>query len=306
MNRIIRSAVLCALLIFALSPHHLRACTCTAQSVRDAKKNADVVFAGVVEEVTLVDPQFDWEPRVIVRFNVGRVWKGPVTQSFTMHTNFESSSCQGFPRALLETGHTLLVYGNGKPAAEWKGNTARDAPNGGTATVRSAGSAPARPDLISAVPDQQTLYTTDICTRSMPVEYAVEDFEQLGKSLEIGPLRALPDPAAVAATQPSTNGLPGKCTDLGDAKRWRKLPRPPLNHAELVGMMESSLYKDVPNPRPTSYRDFWVIGTNGKYGLCRTAINPDIVCGEAELEFSQEPRGSNQYRLEGRVSTYCN
>jgi len=275
------------------------------QGVREAKKAADVVFAGQVEEITLVDPKFDWEPRIIVRFSVGRAWKGPVVQSFEMYTNYESSSCEGFSRQLLEPGRTLLVYANGRPASDWKGNSTGGASNVRPITVRSEGSAPIRPELINALPDQQILYSTSICTRTMQIEYAVEDFEQLGKSQELGPLRVLPDPALVEATQPSGNGLPGKCAELGNAKRWRKLPRAPVNHAELATLLESQFYSDVPNPRPTSYRDYWVIGSDGKFGLCRTAINPDIVCGEAEVEFTQDPRNSRQWSLGGRVSTYC-
>jgi hypothetical protein len=304
--RFIRSNSLLALLVIAFFPHHLWACTCTSQSVRDAKKSVDVVFAGQVEDVTLVDPQFDWEPRVIVRFNVGRVWKGEVSQSFTMHTNYESSSCEGFSRQVLEPGRTLLVYAKAMPASDWKRTGAGVASNGSTLPVRTQGSAPTRPDLIDALPDQQTLYTTDICTRSMPIEYATEDFEDLGKPQELGPLRAMPDPAAVAGMQLSSNGLPGECAEFGDSKRWRKLPRPPADHVGMVGLMESQLYSDIPNPRPTSYRDYWVISTDGKYGVCRTAINPNVVCGEAEVEFTRDSRSASQWKLGGRVSTYCN
>lgn len=305
MGFVVRSVSLLALFVITLLPRQLWACTCTAEGVRDAKKNADIVFAGQVEEITPVDPQFDWEPRLIVRFNVSRVWKGSVVQSFTMHSNYESSSCQGFTRQALEVGRTLLVYAYSKPAADWKGTGAGGVSNGGGSTVRTEGSAPTRPELINAIPDKQTLFTTNICSRTMPVELAVEDFDQLGKAEELSMLRATPDPARVAEMRLSSNGLPGKCSDLGDAKRWRKLPRAPANHAQLTSLMESMFYTDVPNPRPTSYRDYWVIGASGKYGLCRTAIKPDVVCGEAEVEFTQDSRSSGQWKLGGRVSTFC-
>jgi hypothetical protein len=172
---------------FAAMPD-ARACTCHRPDVAQAKNRADVVFAGTVEDVTVVDEPKSWEPRIIVRFKVDRVWKGPVEREFTMHSHFESSSCAGFFRALAKPGESLLVYGYGVPAKAWKRNGLAGSDNAGSyTTLRRSDKPPVRADLIDAVEDDATVYTTDICTRTVFERDAREDLQELGAAREPGP-----------------------------------------------------------------------------------------------------------------------
>ena len=283
------------------------ACTCSELSVRDARKNADVAFAGKVESVTAIDPLTDWEPRLIVQFRVARVWKGPVDATFEMHTSYESSSCGGFPRELLSGNKTLLVYGFGRKASFWKANGVDGASNAGSLTVLRDSSTPLREDLLSAVPDQQTVYTTNICTRTMPVEYAVEDFEELGKGKDFAPLEVFPDPVLVDSTRYISNNLPFDCGQLDNARIWTKLPKPPAEAADLLAYFENSvLYSSIPRPFPVKYKDLWFTANDGRIGFCRGPMTKDVVCGRADVQFIQDPPGSGKWRIsEGGVSTYC-
>lgn len=287
------------------------ACTCDGQSVSAAKKSADVVFAGRVEEVTLVDDQSGREPRIIVRFTVGRAWKGPVTQSFTMHSNIEFSSCAGFFKELLTPGSTLMVYGYQIPASVWKGGEMAGAPNAGSFTVMDEARQPIRQDLVDAVSDDGVVYTTDICTRTGPVIYAVDDFKKLGKGVqEFGPLDQLPDAEFVKAQHEANryipNALPDRCQELQDGRVWKVLRKPPPNHAELIARVESEFYGDqIPIPHPTKYRDRWVRDADGVIGVCRLSVDPDIVCGEAQVYFPPGNFPDGRPKIGGGLRTYC-
>jgi hypothetical protein len=278
-------------------------------SVRRAKRNADIVFAGRVEEITTVDSKGIREPRIIIRFSVARVWKGPVTSSFEMHTNREFSSCAGFYREFLEPGRTLIVYGYGAPAIHWKDGRIGGAPGARSLTLMGDDrSGPLRSDLIDAVPDDQIVYSTNICTRTGPVEHAVEDFDRLGKPRVLGELHATPDRALVESLKREPNGLPERrCWELADGKKWRRLMTPPPNYNELVALFESEdNYSDIPNPRPTRYRDQWVTNADGAFGLCRTSVNKDIACGEGWATFVRDPKSADTWEgAEGQVWTHC-
>lgn len=98
------------LLLLFLVAETASACTCREQSVAEAKESADVVFAGKVESVRMVDSPKDREPRAIVGFSVKRVWKGEIPERFSLHTHLEASSCSGMWREQAQVGKTLLVY----------------------------------------------------------------------------------------------------------------------------------------------------------------------------------------------------
>ncbi len=286
------------------------ACTCQGQSVSAARKSADVIFAGRVEEVTPVDDTSGVEPRIIVRFTVGRAWKGPVTQSFTMHSNFEFSSCAGFFEGMLEPGSTLMVYGYEIPASSWKGGEMAGAPNAGSFTVMGEAPNPIRQDLVDAVPDDGVVYTTNICSRTQPVIYAVDDFRKLGKARDFGPLDQLPDAEFVKAEYEANryipNSLPDRCWELQDGRIWTVLRKPPPNHAELIARVESEFYgKQIPIPYPTRYRDRWVRDMDGVIGVCRLSVDPDIVCGEAHVYFPPGNFPDGRPRISGGLRTYC-
>jgi hypothetical protein len=172
-----------SLIVLAFLSHTAWGCTCASQSVKDAKKSADVVFAGRVISVTYVDSEKEWEPRVVAEFAVERVWKGPVTKTFVMHTNFESSSCAGFFREVLVVGEDLLVYGYEQIAKQWRSNGIMGAANAGSFTVMGRSVTPVRDDLLAAISDEQLIYTSDICTRSAPLKDASKDIKPLGKPI---------------------------------------------------------------------------------------------------------------------------
>ena len=95
-------------------------CSCVSPELDKARMNADAVFSGTIVRITYVDPKASWEPRVAVDFEVDRVWKGPVTPKFRMHTYSEASSCAGFSPSSLKTGHAILVRAMAGPATGWR------------------------------------------------------------------------------------------------------------------------------------------------------------------------------------------
>jgi hypothetical protein len=272
--------------------------------VADAKRRADVVFAGRVEEVALVDSD-KWEPRAVFRFKVARVWKGEVTESFLMHTNLEASSCAGFFRSFAKPGTVLLVYGYEMPAAEWKRGGMAGAENAGSFTVRPKDGTVLRQDLVDAVPDDGVVYTTDICTRTMPVAHAVEDFEELGKARELGPLDELPDPVLVESMRFIPNKLPGECEELHNGRAWTRVRKPPENAAHLVETLEKGpWYASIPKPLNHKYKDYWSRNAEGGIGFCRLAVDSDVTCGAANGEFRKN-EFTGEWYFTGSVRTYC-
>jgi hypothetical protein len=281
------------------------ACTCSEQSVPDALEHADVVFAGTVKDVRMVDDAKDWEPRVIVDFDVARVWKGEVGQSFTLHTNLEHSSCRGMGNSLAKPGEVLLVYANSGAGAEWKGNAQGGARNAGSFTMRGDRRRVADRRLLNSVGDEDRVYTTDICTRTQRVRYAVEDFEQLGAFTDLASLPVMPDKALVESLRPVYNGLPSDCGSLTDAKRWSVQEPTPDIAAKLVAMLEQGpLYASVPLDRRPAYTHYWVTDAEMRLGFCRVSQEPERVCGNTTMVFVRE-RGDSWRYGEGRVSSYC-
>jgi hypothetical protein len=123
-------------LVLALLAPEALACTCRHQTPEQARQRADVVFAGRVEAVIRIDGKGRYEPRIIVAFAVGRVWKGEVPVSFSMHTYQEFSSCRGFFGELVRPGAEVLVFAYEGKGADWKGQRAPvGAPNAGSYTV---------------------------------------------------------------------------------------------------------------------------------------------------------------------------
>jgi hypothetical protein len=75
-------------------------CDCGTQSVKDAKKGADVIFRGRITEIRAGK----------VVFRVDRVWKGNIGPTFNMPDFRETSACLGFLSDYLQVGNDLLVY----------------------------------------------------------------------------------------------------------------------------------------------------------------------------------------------------
>lgn len=281
------------------------ACTCSEMSVDAAKQQADVVFAGTVSAVEIVDSEDDWEPRIVVKFDVARVWKGAVGARFVMHTNYEASSCSGFFREMLARPGPLLVYAYGRSAAQWKARADGGAVGAGSFTKRGPATKPRKSELLDAIADDATAYTTDICTRTRPVVYAVDDFEQLGDARELAPLSKLPDRALVESLRPAFNEAPRACGSLTNAKVWRVLPEPPVNAAALVAMIEASDF-DLPKDPALAYREYWFSANDGRLGFCRMPTDTDEVCGLIDMQFEPDAGTPGGWSVgEGGVSTYC-
>ncbi|MED5523634.1 MAG: hypothetical protein VX447_02595 [Pseudomonadota bacterium] len=287
------------------------ACTCVPLSVDEAKNSADVVFAGIVKNYTLIDSKEEWEPRILLEFNVARVWKGDISGEFTMHTNVEGSSCGGFFREFLKPGTNLIVYGFGREAKNWKNNHIDGAPNANSLSVIGDRKKIKNHKSIDELTDKEIVYTTNICTRTGLVLYAVDDFKELGEFKEYRKLDVKPDPIALDAITWKQNSLPDECGELGNARRWEVINKPPINSMELISLLEDgSMYKSIPKPRITKYKDYWVSDENGNYGLCRRSVDPEIVCGQATIEYSLvsadgEPKQKQWKVASGGVQTYC-
>lgn len=82
-------------------------CEVVALSVKNAVKQAQVVFRGTVSDIS------DSE----ITFRVDRVWKGPVTASFSMpKVTFSETPCMpGFYAGHLKLGAEFLVYARHVP-----------------------------------------------------------------------------------------------------------------------------------------------------------------------------------------------
>jgi hypothetical protein len=81
------------------------ACSCIMPTTEAALHRADAVFLGTIKHVSYSDPQ-DRGSKIIVEFEVTRVWKGPVTKKFEMHSIVERVFVKGF------TKKTLWLEGN--------------------------------------------------------------------------------------------------------------------------------------------------------------------------------------------------
>jgi hypothetical protein len=115
-----------ALLLFAATfdSSWLMACECSVPSVSKALKRADVVFRGTITKVDYLDPERTVplvngrEIKIPRRFkatlDVSRAWKGPVTQTFILHTREDGEGdCIGF---YSEIRKEVLVFGKTEPA----------------------------------------------------------------------------------------------------------------------------------------------------------------------------------------------
>lgn len=268
------------------------ACTCNSPTVAEARDRSDVVFAGVVEAVHLVDSLTDWEPRLVVDFAVKRVWKGEVGDKFSLHTSLNASSCHGMWREHAKAGEVLLVYGFRQQGSRWKTGSA-GASNAGSSTVRPEHRTTIDKKWLKSVDDDAIVYTTHICSRTTEVKMAVEDFDELGEFRELAPLSVMPDRELVESLRPQPNGLPDDCHALTDGKRWRVLPEPPAVAKMLIDLLESGpMYASVPIDKRPPYTEHWVSDESGRFGFCRVSQRESVVCGETTMVFTHQDDGS--------------
>lgn len=103
-----RVVVLAALLL-VLGANEALACSCVQPTVEEAVRRADAVFLGTIKTLTFAENP---SSRVVVEFEVSRVWKGRVTRKFEMQSKVESFDCEGFFRSDLFVAKELLVFAN--------------------------------------------------------------------------------------------------------------------------------------------------------------------------------------------------
>ena len=86
------------------------ACDCIPVPAREAKRYADVVFRGTIVRVR--DSGTGYK---VVVFQVSRVWKGQVQETFEVG-NLGGDLCNGFlPYLHLKVGDELIVYAHRTP-----------------------------------------------------------------------------------------------------------------------------------------------------------------------------------------------
>jgi hypothetical protein len=107
------------LVTLALSLRIAYGCSCQEGDPQYKKAHSDVVFRGTItalrdsEKPPSLSEQIGMAKRYkIAVFNVTRVWKGEVGQTFEMPAIEETSLCTGFWPPFLKVGSDLLVYAN--------------------------------------------------------------------------------------------------------------------------------------------------------------------------------------------------
>ena len=302
-----RPLLLVAFLFLALGAQRVESCTCGYQSVKAARYAADAVFAGKVEEVIVVDDAKTYEPRIIVRFSVGRVWKGNVPAQFTMHTYLEFSSCRGFFDELVEPGLELLVFARALPARDWKQDSPDFPSNANSMTVMSdERKMPARQDLLDALDDDSTVYSTNICSGSLMWEdagYTVRELSGYTRP-EGGYTMADPPPFDDSRIPGHLWKLPEVCWNVREGFEWRELEKQP-SHAKTFErmMLDIPQYRESRNTTGGEPVDVWWHAAEGdRYGLCRMSSRDPRDCGGVAAMFA---RYKDEWRLDGIELDAC-
>lgn len=227
-------------------------CSCGYQSPRRQFASADVVFAGSIEEVVNVDKD-PYEPRIRVRFKVGRVFKGSMGASFTMHTYREFSACNGFHDELAKVGEELLVYASAYPANTWKRGEAADQRIG-----QESPPTVLRQDVLDAVKDDATIYGTNICAGTKRWEHAGFDVRYFGAY--VGPKGSYPmkdaPPFDESSLPASMRDIAPVCWQFVGGEDWKRLDAPPKD-ATRIGELLRSRALEVGDIGNQAYRDVW-------------------------------------------------
>jgi hypothetical protein len=252
-----------------------QACSCARRTIQQQSNDAELVFAGRVDEVTLIDSGTMWEPRIVVRLSVGRVWKGDVPAALMMHTYFEASSCRGFFRELAREGQELLVFANTASARQWKVKPQPfDAGHVGEVL---------RQDLVDGLPDATRILTTSICSGSLRWEDANLAVRGLGPYHSPTGALAMNDPPPFDAVPlpPARPGLPQVCWAMREQREWKALEEPPPEGADFEHeLRRTPEYKKVMSGSTGQAKDFWWRDDQtGAAGLCRLTHPDPHKCG---------------------------
>src|SRR5688500_4809780 len=77
----------------------VKACDCDGQRGGGALADADAAFSGKVSKIEFLDSHGEntrKEPRIVVYFEVYRVWKGTVKKKIRLNTVYNYYSCAGY------------------------------------------------------------------------------------------------------------------------------------------------------------------------------------------------------------------
>lgn len=288
------------------------ACSCGRQSTEQARRHADVVFAGRVEEVVKIDGAGSYEPRIIVRFAVGRVWKGDVPAGFSMYTYQEFSSCRGFFGELAQPGEELLVYASRGTGAAWKGNDAAvGAANAGSYTVMGSRGKPEvlRQDLVDALADDATIYSTNICSGTSRWEDADVLVREYGAYRAPKGALAMNDPPPFddARLPPNLRELPQVCRDIPMELTLIPLGAPPPESALLLKLAaQNSEYEKVMSSVGSPVRDrWWRSAETQALGLCRTTREDPRACGALFASFEKIGTNPAVWKVHDLIGKAC-
>ncbi len=266
-----RFAILVGLTALWIAPP-ADACSCRFQTPQRALRQADVVLAGRVEEVIVID-KVRFEPRIIVKFSVGRVWKGDIGAEFTMHTYFEASTCTGFFPELAREGEELLVFANEDLGKDWK--TGKRWPDAEPPEVQ-------RQDLVDAVANDATIYTTNICSGTVRWTDAGFAVHYLREHRTPPLALTMTDAPEFDESQlpPEVDGLPMACWPMRMENQWKVLEAPPKEVAALQGLI-ATRFSNAAAP----FDDRWFEDDEGRLGLCRIPGKGATECGAVAAVF---------------------
>lgn len=109
------------LIVLAMSASLAFACECRGLTVKEASAGAEVIFRGTI--MSFRDSSVDFgvpgmlkSTKKLVVFQVARVWKGEVGETFEKPAVAETTACIGFWPSFLKEGTDLMVYASREPA----------------------------------------------------------------------------------------------------------------------------------------------------------------------------------------------
>jgi len=292
---------LMALLLIAL-PMPSIACTCQSLDAIDSRSLADVVFAGVVERITMIDSEKEYEPRAIVTFRVARVWKGNVPGTFVMHTNLEFSSCAGFYRELAQPRAELLVYGSAFTGADWKRGRQPMPSNAGSATFMGGNGS--KGPRLDAIADNETLYTTNICSGTKRWKDADLDRRDLGAFTIPKDAVTIDDPPSLEVPL-ELRDVPRHCWSIHGASDWQRVAAPPETRRLLALVAQAQDEDGAPNVRTNDVVDAWYRDSKGRIGLCRTLKDSTLRCGRVAAMFGPPTKDYPHWSFMGYEAPLC-
>jgi hypothetical protein len=294
-------------LLVACFADRAHACSCSYVSPKRALASADVVFAGRVEEVIPIDPDGSAEERIIVRFRVARVWKGDVGAEFTMHTFFDSTMCIGLLSYLAVEGEESLVFASAGVGKDWKTFLEPSESEKANPSIRRTGldNKPLRQDLIDAVPDGATIYSTDICSGTTSWEDAAPIVSQLGGYRTPQGAYTMHDAPAPAEEEvpAALRGLPHVCREVLQGSEWTESGAPPANSAALEDLLAAD--ERYPYAEQAEFLDRWLREGPETLALCRSPGGDAEECDALAAVFELKAKDRGGWQLSYLANDSC-